>query len=100
MFKRISVDEVKELIDTNDVEIFDVRDEASYSKGHMQNSILLSKENFQEALQNIAKDKYILVYCFHGNSSQMIAQLLAHQGFTNVYSMDGGYAAWSEKFKN
>ena len=100
MFKRISVDEVKELLNDKDVKVFDVRDEASYAKAHIQGSTLLSKENFQDALKDVNKDDHILVYCFHGNSSQMVAQLLAHNGFNNVYSMEGGFAAWQEKFSD
>ena len=37
----------------------------------------------------------VIVCCYHGISSQQAAQFLIHQGFEEVYSLDGGFAAWS-----
>jgi thiosulfate sulfurtransferase len=34
------------------------------------------------------------VCCYHGNSSQGAAQYFAEQGFTQAYSLDGGYEMW------
>jgi thiosulfate sulfurtransferase len=39
----------------------------------------------------------VIVCCYHGVSSQQAAQFLIHQGFENVYSMDGGFEAWRKE---
>ena len=36
----------------------------------------------------------VIVCCYHGISSQQAAQFLIHQGYDEVYSLDGGYEAW------
>ena len=41
------------------------------------------------------KDRPLVVYCYHGHSSQMAARFLVDQGFTEVYNLEGGYEAWT-----
>ncbi|EEZ42274.1 thiosulfate sulfurtransferase GlpE [Photobacterium damselae subsp. damselae CIP 102761] len=36
----------------------------------------------------------VIVMCYHGISSQGAAQYLLHQGFEQVYSLEGGFEAW------
>jgi len=36
----------------------------------------------------------VLLYCYHGNASQTYGQMFADFGFAEVYSLDGGFAAW------
>ncbi|EGH30312.1 thiosulfate sulfurtransferase, partial [Pseudomonas syringae pv. japonica str. M301072] len=36
-------------------------------------------------------DKPLVVVCYHGNSSQSAAAYLVGQGFSDVYSVDGGF---------
>ena len=43
--------------------------------------------------KRLNKDAPVLVYCYHGNSSQEYAQMLADFRFNQVYSVDGGFAA-------
>jgi len=42
--------------------------------------------------------KPVLVMCYHGISSRGAAQFLIGQGFESVYSVDGGFEAWSKTF--
>ncbi|MBV1871825.1 MAG: hypothetical protein KUG83_04700, partial [Gammaproteobacteria bacterium] len=41
------------------------------------------------------KDFPIVICCFHGHSSLSAASFFSEKGFTNVYSLDGGYTAWA-----
>lgn len=36
-----------------------------------------------------------MVYCYHGNSSRDLCQLLNGLGFTQVYNLEGGWQAWA-----
>ena len=38
-------------------------------------------------------DLPVLVYCYHGISSQSAAEFLNQKGFEDVYSVDGGFEA-------
>jgi thiosulfate sulfurtransferase len=98
MFKCISIDEAKVLIDNGGVTIADVRDAGAHELGHIQNAINLQQDSVQDFLANTDKDKPLIVYCYHGHSSQGAADYFVEQGYEEVYSVDGGYEAWRQKY--
>lgn len=91
-FSHISVQDVASF--QGDVAIVDIRDPQSFVSGHMPNAAQLNNENFAAFVENTPKDKPVVVVCYHGVSSQQAAQVIAQQGFEDVYSMDGGFEAW------
>ena len=95
-FKKISVDQTKQLIEAGDLTILDIRDTQSYSMGHICNAIHAEDIDINHFIAEEDKEKPLLVYCYHGHSSQSAAEHFAENGFANVYSMDGGYAAWPQ----
>ena len=97
-FKRISTTEAKALIDTRNANIVDVRDVQSFNNGHIEGALLLDNSNVDSFIDSNAKDIPIIVYCYHGNTSQSAGQFLADKGFTEVYSMDGGFELWRTQF--
>ena len=38
----------------------------------------------------------LLIYCYHGHTSQHLAEFFSDFGFKDVYSLEGGYEAWKE----
>lgn len=92
-YSRISIQQAKELIEA-EATIVDIRDPQSFQMGHIEGATLLDNNSLESFLQNTAKDTAVLVYCYHGNSSQQAGQFLVQQGFTQVFSMDGGFEAW------
>jgi len=97
-FKRISIDEAKAFIDAGDVTIADVRDPGSHQAGNIANSINILQDTIDEFLATADKDKPLIVYCYHGHSSQGAADYFSEQGFVEVYSVDGGFEAWRTRF--
>ena len=94
MYKRISHIEAEQLMNERNVVVVDVRDEDSYEGGHITNAIHLSMAALQEYSNKGDKEKAILVYCYHGVSSQSVAQHLIEQGFKEAYSLIGGFETW------
>lgn len=90
----ISVDDAEDLILGSHVLILDMRDFRSYLAGHHPKALHLNDSNLRSLLKHTAKHVSILIYCYHGNSSQDMAQLFADFGFEDVYSLDGGWEAW------
>lgn len=43
------------------------------------------------------KDTEIVVFCHHGTRSAQVVAWLRQEGWTNVWNMDGGIAAWADQ---
>lgn len=94
-FKRISVEDANAILASNPAsEVVDIRDEGSFEQSHIPQATHLHGSNLQDFVINAEFDQPVLVYCYHGISSQSAAQMLVTQGFEQVYSVDGGYEAW------
>jgi thiosulfate sulfurtransferase len=94
MYKQISCQEAYELINQGNLLIADVRDKLSYDAEHINNAVHLSVSTFNEFCQGTHRELSILVYCYHGISSQSVAQHLVDHGFSKVYSLIGGFETW------
>jgi len=95
MFQHINIQALNELMeDDTPLHIVDIRDPQSYSAGRISGAKSLDNSNVQAFIANTDKNDNVVVCCYHGNSSQGAAQFLAEQGFTNVYSLDGGFEMW------
>jgi thiosulfate/3-mercaptopyruvate sulfurtransferase len=93
-FKRVSVGAACTLMLRSDILIFDVRDAQSYAQGHILGAQHLCDANMHQVLTAHEKNRPVLIYCYHGNMSQSVAQMLIDFAFREVYSMDGGYESW------
>jgi len=47
-----------------------------------------------EAVRDVPRDTPLLVHCAGGYRSSLAASLLQREGFTSVYELAGGLAAW------
>lgn len=94
MFKHLSCSEIEAIISQRQPIIADVRDEGSYKKGHINKAIHLTMAKLNEFCNNQNKSVPIILYCYHGISSQSVAQHLVEHGFLEVYSLMGGFEAW------
>ncbi len=99
MVKQLLPEEAAQLIATNSPIIIDVRDVDSFTLGHIAHAIQFSSlPEMKEFCQKTPKTQPILVYCYHGISSQAVAQHLCAQGFKEVYSLTGGYEKWQTHY--
>ena len=94
----IDVQKVKEMGENDSATIVDIRDTASFQSGHIPNAIHLSDDTVQQFISNTDKEKPLVVYCYHGISSQGAAAYFSEQGFKDVSSMAGGFEAWRAVF--
>src|SRR5690349_21166573 len=51
---------------------------------------------FREAINSLDKSKTYFLYCASGMRSSDAAKLMKHEGFENVYVLDGGAKAWKD----
>lgn len=95
-YRQISQEEAKEMMDTQEVLILDVREQDEYDSGHIPDALLLPVGSITEdsAAEVIPeKDTTVLVYCRSGNRSKTAAKTLAGLGYTNIYEF-GGISTW------
>ena len=97
-FKHISVAETAQLQADGRIVIADIRDEQSFAAGHIAGAYHLTNGNLAGFMQQFEFEQPVVVVCYHGNSSQGAAQYLVNQGFSEVYSMDGGFEGWRHNF--
>ena len=95
-YQQISQEEAKEMMDTQEVIILDVREQDEYDSGHIPGAVLLPVGSIDEdtATEVIPeKDSTVLVYCRSGNRSKTASSALAELGYTNIYEF-GGISTW------
>ena len=97
-FKRISPAQAQAMLSSGRCLIADIRDQQSYQHSHVPGALHLGNHNLQEFVDSSDHDQPLIVYCYHGISSQNAAQYLADQQFTSVYSMDGGFELWQQNY--
>lgn len=95
-YQQISQEQAKEMMDTEDVLILDVREQDEYDSGHIPNAVLLPVGTITEETAAAVipeKDTTVLVYCRSGNRSKTAAKALAELGYSNIYEF-GGISTW------
>jgi thiosulfate sulfurtransferase len=96
--QEIDVQKVKEMADADSATIVDIRDPASFQSGHIPNAVHLSNDNIKKFISDTNKGNPLVVYCYHGISSQGAAAYFSEQGFKEVTSMTGGFESWQYTF--
>jgi thiosulfate sulfurtransferase len=96
-FKRIQPEQVAALREQGGV-VVDIRDAQSFADGHIAGSLRLDNHSLPDFIATADFDLPLIVTCYHGHSSQSAAAYLVHQGFAEVYSLDGGFELWRTSF--
>ena len=95
-YQQITQEAAKEMMDTQEVLILDVREQHEYDGGHIPGAVLLPVGTIAEDTAAAVIDELdtvVLVYCRSGNRSKTASQALADLGYTNVYEF-GGINDW------
>ncbi|MDF1513848.1 MAG: rhodanese-like domain-containing protein [Anaerolineae bacterium] len=92
----VSVDEVAQALQRNDVVIIDVREDYEYHTGHIPGAELLPLGQIPDRVADIPTDVPVILVCRSGNRSGQAFDYLSQQGFDNVHNMLGGMIAWTE----
>ena len=78
--------------------IVDMREPHSYASLPVAGAQRLDNQNIHDFIAAADLDAPLLVFCYHGHSSQSAAAFLAGQGFSQVYSVDGGFENWRTRY--
>jgi UPF0176 protein len=85
--------------------ILDMRNYYEYEVGHFKGALEVPSDTFREQLPMAVemvkdkKDATILMYCTGGIRCEKASAYMLHQGFTNVFHLEGGIINYARKIK-
>ena len=103
--KYVDADSFNKLTADPETIVVDMRNHYEYEVGHFENAIEVPSETFREQLPmavNILqekKDKNIIMYCTGGIRCEKASAYMLHNGFKNVYHLEGGIIQYANKVK-
>src|SRR5262245_13890858 len=90
--REVTLDEVRGR--PSDATVVDVREPEEFANGHVPGAMNLPQAELATRLDEVPRDRPVLVICQGGFRSLRAAQFLSQRGFSNVASVKGGTEAW------
>ena len=97
--REITVEETKERLTANpSAKLIDVREDTEWQENHAAGAEHLGKGIIERDIEARVPDKTteLILYCGGGYRSALASDVLQQMGYTNVFSMAGGWKAWKE----
>jgi rhodanese-related sulfurtransferase len=96
--KEIGPSELKErLASPTPPLVLDVREQWEWQRAHMAEARLLPMGQVPEHLDELERNRDIVVFCHHGGRSRQIVLFLEQHGFDRAINLRGGIDAWSRE---
>ena len=95
--KEVSVQEVRDKLNPdNGFTLLDVREGDEWEQGHLDKAVFIPRGFLEVKADKILTDRNqpIVVYCAGGTRSAFAAKTLQDLGYSEVYSMRGGFTEW------
>ncbi|OFI49354.1 hypothetical protein BG261_01875 [Floricoccus tropicus] len=95
--------EVNEMMGREDTIFVDMRNHYEYEVGHFKDALEVPSTTFREQLPMAvdmlqdSKDKNIVMYCTGGIRCEKASAYMKHEGFENVYHVEGGIIEYARK---
>ncbi|RMG86620.1 MAG: rhodanese-related sulfurtransferase [Bacteroidetes bacterium] len=103
--KHLSAKAYNELTEQPDTIVVDMRNHYESEVGHFKGAICPDVETFREELPLVVdmlkdkKDKNIVMYCTGGIRCEKASAYLLHNGFKNVFMLDGGIIEYARQVR-
>ena len=97
--KELSISETLERVEKDpSIKLIDIREDREWALGHITGAVHLGKGIIERDIEKAVPDRNaeIILYCGGGFRSALSADALGKMGYTNVFSMDGGWRQWVE----
>ena len=92
----VNAKEINEMMQHENTIVLDMRNHYEYEVGHFTNAIEIPSDTFREQLPMAVdmmqdnKEKNIIMYCTGGIRCEKASAYMLHQGFKNVFHLEGG----------
>lgn len=103
--KYVNAEQMNDLLENKDTIVIDMRNHYEFEVGHFENAIEIPSDTFREQLPMAAemmkdnKDKNIIMYCTGGIRCEKASAYMLHEGFKNVFHLEGGVINYANKIK-
>lgn len=102
----LKAQEFNNMLEDPNTIVVDFRNHYESEVGHFEGAITPDVENFRESLpiineqlQDFKEDKNLLMYCTGGIRCEKASAYFKHQGFKNVYQLEGGIIEYARQIK-
>ncbi len=94
----ISVEELQTILQgKKPIRLIDVRELLEYNICHLPKAELIPLGVLPSKMTSLHRDEEIYLYCRSGGRSAQATEFLQRAGFSNVFNVEGGILAWSER---
>ncbi|MXP56300.1 rhodanese-related sulfurtransferase [Pantoea sp. Mhis] len=99
----LNAKEVNSMLDDPEVMFIDMRNHYEYEVGHFENAIKIPSNTFRDQLPKVVsmlkkqKDRKIVMYCTGGIRCEKASAWMKHNGFNNVYHIEGGIIEYTRQ---
>lgn len=104
--QHVNAKKFNELADDQNTIIVDMRNHYESEVGHFKDAICPDVDTFREELQLVEdlmkehKEKNLLMYCTGGIRCEKASAWMKHQGFNNVFQLEGGIIEYTRQVKD
>ncbi|NML23779.1 rhodanese-related sulfurtransferase [Pseudoflavitalea sp. G-6-1-2] len=103
--KYVSAARMNELLKDPETIVVDMRNHYEFEVGHFENAVEVPSDTFREQLPMAVdmlkekKDKNIVMYCTGGIRCEKASAYMLHNGFDNVFHLEGGIINYAQQIK-
>jgi len=103
--KYVNAQQMNELLKDKHTIVVDMRNHYEYEVGHFENALEVPSDTFREQLPMAVdmlkeeKDKNIIMYCTGGIRCEKASAYMLHNGFKNVFHLEGGIINYAQQIK-
>jgi UPF0176 protein len=103
--KYVNAMQMNELMNDPDTVVIDMRNHYEFEIGHFENALEIPSDTFREQLPMAVdmmkdkKEKNIIMYCTGGIRCEKASAYMLHNGFKNVFHLEGGIINYAQQAK-
>lgn len=104
--KYLNADQMNEMMNAPGTIVVDMRNHYEYEVGHFKNALEVPSDTFRDQLPMAVdmlldkKDQNIIMYCTGGIRCEKASAYMLHQGFKNVYHLEGGIINYARQVRD
>ena len=101
----VNAEQMNQLMNDTDTVIIDMRNHYEFEVGHFEKAIEIPSDTFREQLPMAIdmmkedKNKNIIMYCTGGIRCEKASAYMLHNGFKNVFHLEGGIINYAQQIK-